>query len=215
MEVNPRDDLDELALAAALPSDARITDYVNPVAWNRITNELLHEVDIARLRQLRPWVTMMYLTRARTKRLRGEAAHMDQTLYQFARRQEIELRYLETVDERAAALGATSDEDMGHVVSDMVEASDQLDLELEALLDAYYAGDEAALEQLVHHAEDPAMRAFNRALFDGRNARWMEVLTPELEEGGVLIAVGVGHLLGRGGLIARLRAAGHGVERLR
>ena len=215
MEVDPRSDIDELALVAALDPNERITDFVNPVAWNQITNELLHEVNIVRLRQLRPWVTMIFLTRARTKRLRGgEAAHMDQTLYDFALRQEIELRYLETMEERAEALGATSDQDMGRVVSDMVGADHELDTELEALLDAYYSGNEAVVEQLVHHTEDPSLRAFNRALFDGRNERWMEVLTPELGEGGVLVAVGVGHLLGQRGLVARLREAGHAVTRV-
>lgn len=205
-----------LATNASLPINKILEDYITPRAMYRLSNELLHVTDVSRLPNLRPWVSMVFLQQKRADAIRrGSAAHsMDQELHRYVQQQGVSFQPLETVEDQAAALGSVSDEIMGHIVRDMVLEPERLNTELNALIEAYLSGDVNQVDGLLHDSGDAGVRAFHAALFDGRNERWLEVVEPELEEGGLFIAVGLGHILGEVGLLRRLRQAGHAIERL-
>lgn len=205
-----------LATNASLPINKILEDYITPRAMYRLSNELLHVMDVSRLPRLRPWVSMVFLQQKRADAIRrGSAAHsMDQELHRYVQQQGVQFQPLETVEDQAEALGSVSDEIMGHIVRDMVLEPERLNTELNALIEAYLSGDVDLVDGLLHDSGDAGVRAFHAALFDGRNQRWLEVVEPELEEGGLFIAVGLGHILGEAGLLRRLRQAGHAIERL-
>jgi len=82
-----------------------------------------------------------------------------------------------------------------------------------ALIAAWMSGDLKAIDR---EAIQPLRRAspliFKRFLTD-RNARWLPMLRQRLAGSGrTVVVVGVGHLIGPGGLPARLRALGYSVE---
>jgi hypothetical protein len=81
------------------------------------------------------------------------------------------------------------------------------------LLDAWMAGDVAALErESLAPLRDASPALFKRMLTD-RNDRWMGPIATRLAgKGRTVVVVGVGHLIGSGGLPARLRALGYSVE---
>jgi len=86
--------------------------------------------------------------------------------------------------------------------------------EFRAMLTAWSRGDVAALADAFAHDPEftPELRA---VLIDRRNAAWAEALQQRLEQPGTgLVAVGAGHLAGRGSLIALLRARGLKVRRV-
>lgn len=216
-EVDPEaGTLAALATNASLPINKILEDYITPRAMYRLSNELLHVTDVSRLPNLRPWVSMIFLQQKRADAIRrGSAAHsMDGELHRYVQQQGLVFQPLETVEDQAEALGSVSDEIMGHIVRDMVLEPERLNTELNALIEAYLSGDANHVSGLLHDNGDAGVRAFHAALFDGRNGRWLELLEPELEEGGLFIAVGLGHILGDSGLLNRLREAGHAVERL-
>lgn len=208
--------LTALAANASLPRNKILEDYITPRAMYRLSNELLHVTNVSRLPNLRPWVPMVFLQQKRADGIRrgGSGRSMDSELHRYVQQQGIAFRPLETVEDQAAALGSVSDEIMGHIVRDMVLEPERLDTELNALIEAYLSGETSEVRILLHDNGDAGVRAFHSALFDGRNERWFEVFEPELEEGGVFIAVGLGHILGDGGLLRRLRRAGHAAARL-
>ncbi len=207
--------LDAIAETATLPRRRRLADYLTPLAWNRISNELLGVVDSVRLRTLRPWVPMVFLTRERARDIRRthQGPSMDAELNTYAQQLELSLRYLETAEQQAEALGAIPDEEMGQIVSDLVLEPQRLNDELDALIQAYLDASSDRISGILFETNDPSMRAFNRAMFAGRNEQWMEALEAELQQGGVFVAVGLGHLLGEEGLIERLRAMGYTLAR--
>ena len=47
-----------------------------------------------------------------------------------------------------------------------------------------------------------------------RNRAWIPELVPQLEEGRAFVAVGLGHLLGEGSVVALLREQGYEVRRM-
>jgi len=83
------------------------------------------------------------------------------------------------------------------------------------LIESFSSGDEAALSKaLFDDSELKASPAFyDRVLFD-RNRKWLPIIVKEVDEGGVFIAVGAGHLLGDRGIVAELRKAGYQVTRV-
>lgn len=82
-----------------------------------------------------------------------------------------------------------------------------------ALLNAWKAGDAAGLAaDVAPLRRDPAMGA---ALVTDRNARWASAIVRRLARPGrVFVAVGAGHLVGPGSVVAMLHARGVKVERV-
>jgi uncharacterized protein len=71
----------------------------------------------------------------------------------------------------------------------------------------YIAGDVPALTRML------VIRERTGDLLDERNRRWLPQIERYLANRGAFIAVGLGHLLGDGGLLAALERAGYLVER--
>uniref|UniRef100_UPI0035CABA65 TraB/GumN family protein n=1 Tax=uncultured Sphingomonas sp. TaxID=158754 RepID=UPI0035CABA65 len=81
------------------------------------------------------------------------------------------------------------------------------------LLNAWVTGDEAGLAaDIAPLRRDPAIGA---VLIDQRNARWASAIVRRMARPGrMFVAVGAGHLVGPGSVVALLRARGVTVERV-
>ena len=74
---------------------------------------------------------------------------------------------------------------------------------------------DAAHLQLVYPLDGlSALQKTDAYLLSARNERFLSRIDAELEDGGVFIAVGAGHLPGETGLVERLRAGGYTVTRI-
>ena len=84
--------------------------------------------------------------------------------------------------------------------------------EFQILLDAWMAGDIATLQrEAVDPIHDTSPDLFRRLITE-RNARWTQMLDTRMKgHGRTVVVVGVGHLIGPGGVPARLRALGYSV----
>jgi uncharacterized protein YbaP (TraB family) len=115
--------------------------------------------------------------------------------------QQIDMLAAAPMDEQVASLRQTMDE--------MADGPD----EFARLLRAWMAGDVRALEK---EEIDPLRKAspalFQRLVTD-RNIRWTQVLDERLKgHGRTVVVVGMGHLVGKDGLPARLKALGYTVK---
>jgi uncharacterized protein YbaP (TraB family) len=80
------------------------------------------------------------------------------------------------------------------------------------LVRAWMAGDVAALDREALEPMRQATPGIFRRLVTERNAAWVKILDARLKgRGRTVVVVGVGHLVGAGGLPARLRALGYSV----
>lgn len=89
----------------------------------------------------------------------------------------------------------------------------------EALEEIYRTGDDEKLYAMVtssaEAADDPALEAFNKRMFDDRNVGMANAAATYMEQDQVtFICVGAGHLVGPPGIVALLRERGYTVERL-
>lgn len=88
-------------------------------------------------------------------------------------------------------------------------------LYLEGRLGEWMAWDHIYLDQLFPGGQGAEWTALSDAyLLTERNVDFVNAALPELERGGVLIAVGSFHLPGRTGMIRLMRGAGYTVERI-
>ncbi|MEM6385906.1 MAG: TraB/GumN family protein [Pseudomonadota bacterium] len=95
-----------------------------------------------------------------------------------------------------------------------VERSTALQLYLEGRLGLLAAWDAAHLDRVFGADGRQALTRTNAYLLDDRNERFFEELVPELNAGGVFVAVGAAHLPGANGLVAMLRRSGYTVTRI-
>lgn len=100
-------------------------------------------------------------------------------------------------------------------VASLRETLGELDADPDAymkLVRAWMAGDARGLDQEALEPLRKASPGVFRRLVTDRNARWVEALDLRLKgRGRTVVVVGVGHLVGEGGLPARLRALGYSV----
>jgi uncharacterized protein YbaP (TraB family) len=81
------------------------------------------------------------------------------------------------------------------------------------LIKAWMAGDVAGLDREALVPMRQASPDFFRRIVTDRNAAWLTALRTRLKgHGRTVVVVGVGHLVGAGGLPARLRALGYSVQ---
>jgi uncharacterized protein YbaP (TraB family) len=122
-------------------------------------------------------------------------------------------RAFETPAEQIDILaGAPMAEQVASLRETLKEMEDKPD-EFAIMLRAWMAGDLAALDR---EALQPLRRAspalFRRLVLD-RNASWTALLDQRLKgHGRTVVVVGMGHLIGKEGVPARLRALGYRVE---
>lgn len=126
------------------------------------------------------------------------------------------MRAFETPEEQLRFLAGLSDEAQHEMLLDAIAETEAGPEQLMALSEAWERGDLHLIEQLVVIDMQREYPELYERLFSQRNAAWTETLTQEMAGAGVdFVAVGAGHLVGEDGLVARMRARGFEVERVR
>ncbi len=156
-----------------------------------------------------PWVVALELADLEYLHLGFDPQHgVEEQLVQKARTDHKATAGLETLDEELGGLEALSREDQLLLLDQTVSELKDTQAQLEEVLTAWRRGDTEALANLLGNE----YRSFPRlyALMVGaRNERWLPQLEALLHSGSdCLVVVGALHLVGKGGLLERLRKDG-------
>lgn len=196
-----------------LPPGEVLADRIGPRLYRRVARALAdYGMDRKTVRRLRPWAAAMTLTQPPLE----TGMFMDLALSVEAARSGTELVALETLDEQLAFITGLGEEAHVRLLENAVEDPDSRAARLEALIEAWLAGDLERLRRLAER-ELAGLDAETRARFRTsgiveRNVRMARRVRPLLEHGNTLVAVGALHLPGADGLIALLREQGNQVE---
>ena len=170
-----------------------------------------YDVSPALLDRLKPWLAEIALASGAYRKAGADAASgVEQAISAMAPQARREA--FETPAEQIGLLsGGPPDEQLASLRETMTEMEDKPD-EFQILVKAWTDGDTAVLTR---EALDPLKKTtpdlFKRLVTD-RNIRWTQALDARLKgHGRTVVVVGVGHLLGPGGLPARLRALGYSI----
>jgi len=193
------------------PVAARLdeTGRARLAALRKTTPDVLADLD-----GYESWAAALLVNAAATRSL-SRADAPEERLAALFRRDGRAIGGLETIDDQLGAFDGLSAADQDALLAQALAEAEDAARQVARLHALWAAGDLPALEALFLAPLDrtPHLRA---ALIDRRNALWTVRIDAMLRRDGKrpFIAVGAGHMLGAGGLPARLAAAGWRVERV-
>jgi uncharacterized protein YbaP (TraB family) len=162
------------------------------------------------------WAVALLLNAAASSNLELSPADAGEAVFadRFARTRK-PIRGLETIQRQLGLFDRLPEHDQRLLLTQAVREADEAPRLYAQLHEAWARGDLATLERqfLAPLAATPGLR---RVLIDDRNRRWVDVIDADLKRhGGTLfVAVGAGHLIGKGSLQDRLATHGWHVERI-
>ncbi|HEY8615460.1 TraB/GumN family protein [Phenylobacterium sp.] len=209
------DESSRLALRSGLlPQGQSLSKLLAPDDARRMAKVAIdYGVDPAMLEAFQPWLAEQALAGAVYRRAGASDDHgVEETLSAAAPRRAAR-RAFETAAEQigffAQAPRAEQVASLNQTVRDMEGAPDEFAL----LVQAWIAGDLAAIDRLALDPLEAAAPTLFRRLVVERNTRWAAALDQRLKgRGRTVVVVGIGHLVGPEGLPARLRALGYSVK---
>lgn len=127
-----------------------------------------------------------------------------------------EVRFLETMERQLSALSDLPEAAQVSYLSLSIADLESVGTALTGMVNAWRAGDQAALSRLLIDEDMARLPEMQDALLTRRNAEWAAQLKSLLdaEPGHFFVAVGAAHFLGEEGLLAQLKLRGVASERL-
>jgi len=197
-----------------LPPDQSLFKLLTPEDAARLSRVAqAYDASPALLDRLQPWLAEVALAGAAYRKAGAETSQGVEQLLAAEAPATAKRRAFETPAEQ---LKMFADTPMAEQVASLRETLKEMEEkpdEFAILVRAWGAADLAGLDR---EALAPLRRAspelFRRVVTD-RNERWVKTLDARLKgKGRTVVVVGVGHLIGPGGLPARLRALGYSVQ---
>lgn len=170
------------------------------------------------LQQFRPWAVSMVFSVPPSELRRQSAGEpmLDNVLREHGEARGIAIYGIETVDEQIAVFADYSEEDQLALLDLALEMHSQVEMEFNEMRRAWLVGDlgglyDAAMD--LPATDSPGLvEIFVTRLVQERNYRMAERITPLLDQGNALIAVGALHLPGDEGLLSLLEQRGYVVS---
>ena len=216
LPVDPATEAETARLATelgVLPADQSLFKLLPPNdAALMMRVAAMYEVSPAVLDRLQPWLAEIALAGGAYRKAGADAASgVEKTLAAEAR-PAAERRAFETPAEQIGILSqAPRTEQIASLRQTMQEMETKPD-QYGILVKAWVDGDMAGLDREAIADMRKAAPTLFKTLVTDRNARWTQVLDARLKgHGRTVVVVGVGHLIGPGGVPARLRALGYSV----
>ena len=216
LPIDPQSEAETAAMATqvgVLPPDGSLFKLLTPEDGALMSRmAAAYGVSPALLDRLQPWLAEIALAGGAYRKVGADASTGVEKVIAAMATPKARREAFETPAEQIALLSSGPlDEQIASLRETMHEMEDKPD-EFRTLVNAWMAGDIATLE---HEALDPIRKSspalFTRLVSD-RNARWTQILDTRLKgHGHTVVVVGVGHLIGPGGVPARLRALGYSV----
>lgn len=163
--------------------------------------------------KFKPWMFAMTLAALKLEALGFQSEHgMDWHFLRRARQDGKPVRALETLEAQLGLFEELSEEQQDLFVRRTVEDLARFESQMETVVDAWLHGDMQAIDATLLDAFRDTPELY--ALFvSDRNAAWVESIEAYLSSGRThFLVAGAGHMAGRDGLPALLRARGYRVQ---
>jgi len=199
--------------AGVLPPDQSLFKILSPKDGERLLKvAAMYQVSPAVLDRLQPWLAEIALAGGVYRKAGADAASGVERTISAAARPGAERHAFETPLEQITILShAPRKEQIASLRQTMEEMETRPD-QFGALIKAWVDGDIAGLDREAIAEMRKVAPTLFRTLVTERNVRWTRMLDTRLKgHGHTVVVVGVGHLIGPGGVPARLRALGYSV----
>lgn len=217
LPVSPETEQEVARLAAAvgiLPPGRSLFEMLPPEAAERMVRVAdAYGVDKSTLARLEPWLAEVALGAAAYRRAGADTSNgVEQTLSAAAP----PAAQREALETPAQQIGFFDQSPLADQLASLEQTLVELETDpdgYKTLVEAWMRGDTALIDHEALQSLREASPNVFRRLVTERNARWAATLDRRLKgRGRTVVVVGVGHLVGPGGLPARLRALGYSVS---
>lgn len=163
-----------------------------------------------------PWFVSLTLTQIAAGRMNLDPANSpEMALRRAARERGMREGQLETSEFQMSMLDSIPEESQMRGLKELIADPDSGLATLRPMLDAWSRGDERALAAVTSQESGNDDPAFYNIVFVNRNANWARWIDERLDRPGtVFMAVGAGHLVGRGSVQEHLAQANIRAERV-
>jgi uncharacterized protein YbaP (TraB family) len=215
----PIDDASQAQIAAIaqarglLPEGDSLSAHLSPAGGRRLAAAVKAQgLDMTKLDRFRPWFAELALSQAVYQAQGGRADQgVEEQLAQAAPQARREA--FETADQQIALFADAPVQAQVASLEDTLRELNDDPGAFRRLIDAWVRGDVKSIykhDVLTLKHDAPALF---KTLITDRNAAWTQVLDQTLKAScRAVVVVGAGHLLGPGGVPARLRALGYRVD---
>lgn len=174
-------------------------------------------VDAQQLNQFQPWLAAMQLTNIQLARSTYQPSLGLDKYFLSESRHKKKILELETLDDQMQLFTRLSDAEQVEFLQIMLNESYKAEDSLNKLADAWYRGDEQALNELVFSSfrERELGQKLYRYIFVERNKQMLKAIDTYMENSQkIFLVVGIGHILGNDGLATLLEERGYKVTRV-
>ena len=198
------------------PQGRTISSRLTP-AQNEALNRVLSSAGApaGAFDRFEPWFVMLTLTTVAAQQLGLNPQNgPEAVLRRAATERRITQGELETIESQIQIFDRIPEEDQIKGLREALDDTDELRRKLAPMLEAWSSGDAERLATLMNEdlAED---RTLYDALFTNRNANWARWIQERMGRPGIVfMAVGAGHLAGRGSVQEQLRGLNIASERV-
>lgn len=201
------------------PEGQQLSETLSPALWDELAQRARSVgLEPAQLMPLKPWLAALQLVNLQVIESEyDQHLGLDRYFLERASGDAKEVHQLETLDQQMALFSSLSPEEQEDFLAQTLSQFDAAPAQLERLAKAWLAGDERALAESILGAfnDQEFSKQLYQEVFVQRNRAMAEVVSDYLEDGEqVFFVVGVGHLLGREGLVALMEERGYSPERL-
>ena len=185
-------------LTSKLPEDVR-------PQLNKILAD--YQVPLAAVDRMKPWLAAVTLTALPLTRLGYDPENgVEVQLRKAARAQNKTVHGLETADEQIGFFDSLSEPVQLSMLVETIKEQPTIEQSLSKMIDAWTAGNPQVLADELNKSMEEDKEMQQRLLFD-RNNRWADWIKARLDKPGtVFLAVGAGHLAGKGSVQEALKA---------
>jgi uncharacterized protein YbaP (TraB family) len=206
----------ELLTRGLLPAGLSLEKVVEPSTYALITSRVADlGMPIEPLMRFKPWMLALTLVQIEWQKAGFEASFgLDRHFYDRATKEGKAVEALETLDYQISLFDDLTWELQDRLLAESLENADAERANVRQLVDAWKAGNAAAVEQLLFDElqDDPVL---SRRLLADRNRNWLPKLDQLLtRRGRAFVVVGAAHLVGPDGLLALFKARGYRLEQL-
>ena len=217
LPVDPATEIDTAQLATqlgVLGPDQSLFRLLSPDDAARLARVAqAYDVSPMLLDRLKPWMAEIALAGAAYRKAGAETGLGVEKALSAEAPPRVTRRAFETPAEQLAMFAGSPSAEQIASLHETLKELEEKPGEYQALVRAWMAGDVAALDAEALQPLRQASPDLFRRIVSERNARWVKALRTRLKgHGRTVVVVGVGHLVGPGGVPARLRALGYSVQ---
>jgi uncharacterized protein len=197
-----------------LPSNQSLDKLVSPATFAAVSKRFTDiGMPVEPIKRFKPWLAALTLMAMEWQKAGFDAElGLDKHFYDRAKGDGKNVEGLETIEYQLSRFDEMSAELQDRLLVETLKGIETEQANMTKLVEAWRAGDAAAVERIVLKDLEQEAQLYQRLLVE-RNKNWL----PKLEalfarKAAAFVVVGAAHLVGPDGLVAMLKAKGYTVE---